>query len=81
MNRKVTTILKEIMVDNVVLEGDALVNHVNNYFVSIAASICAGVPVTQVFTCLAPPVLVSCFFHPASVNEVAGIIKKTKKQR
>ena len=80
MNRKVTTVLKEIKVDNVVLEGDALVNHVNNYFVSIAASICAGVPVTQVFACLAPPVLVSCFFHPASMNEVAGIIKKLKNK-
>ena len=80
LHRKVNIAIKEVQANGVVLRGEALVNHVNNYFVSIAATISAAVPVTQEFTCLAPPVLVSCFFQPASVNEVAGIIKRLKNK-
>ena len=39
LNRKVTTVLNEMMVNGIVLKGDALANHVNNYFVNIAATI------------------------------------------
>ena len=80
LNRKVTVVLKELQANGVTLRGEALVNHVNNYFVSIAATICATVPATQVFTCLAPPVLVSCFFYPASINEVTKILKRLKNK-
>ena len=55
-------------------------NHVNNYFVNIAATIHATVPESSVFMCHAPPVVVSCFFHPACMNEVAGIIKGLKNK-
>ena len=80
LNRNVSAVLKEIRVNGICITGEALVNYANNYFVSIAASICAAVPVTHRFMCLAPPVLESCFFQPASVNEVAGVIMKLKNK-
>ena len=80
LKRKGSTELKEIAVNGMLLKGKSLVEYVNNYFVSIAASICAVIPDTIVFTCLAPPVLVSCFFQPASVEEVSRILKKLKNK-
>ena len=80
LNRKASTVLKEVTVNGVVLNGEALMNHVNDYFVSIAATICAAIPDNTRFICLAPTVLASCFFHPASVDEVTKIIKNLKNK-
>ena len=80
LNRKKHTVLKEVTLNGVVLRGEELMNHVNDYFVSIAATICAAVPETVGFACLAPTLLVSCFFCPASTDEVAKIIMKLKNK-
>ena len=60
--RPVST-LKELMVDGVILKGNSLMNHINKYFINIAANLCVTVPDGMVFRCLAPPVLASCFFY------------------
>ena len=63
--RPVST-LKELMVDGVILKGNALMTHINKYFINIAANLCVTVPDDLVFRCLAPPVLASCFFRPTN---------------
>ena len=54
LNRKVSVVLKELTVNGNILEGEALMNYVNDYFVSIASTICAAVPNSPTLTCLAP---------------------------
>ena len=80
LNRKVTTVLKELTVNGTHLSGEMLMNYVNNYFVSIASTICAAVPNSPLLVCLAPPVLTSCFLQPASVSEVILVIKRLRNK-
>ena len=80
LNRKATITLKELTVNGNTITGEALVNYVNDFFVSIASTICAAVPNSTTLTCYAAPILVSCFFYPASVNEVVLVIKKLKNK-
>ena len=80
LNRKVSIVLKELTINGNLLNGVALMNYVNDYFVSIANTICAAVPNSPALTCLAPPILVSCFLHPAHVSEVILVIKKLKNK-
>ena len=48
LDRKTHTALKEVTFNGVILKGEDLMNHVNDYFVNIAATICAAVPETVV---------------------------------
>ena len=80
LNRKVSPVLKEIINNGVVLKNEALANYTNEYFTNIAATISAAVPGTSVFTCLAPIVSASCFFFPATLEEVVRIIKNLKNK-
>ena len=61
-----------------VLKNEALANYTNEYFTSIAATISTAVPGTSLFTCLTPIVSASCFFFPATIEEVIRIIKNLK---
>ena len=80
LNRKISIVLRELTVNGNILRGEALMNYVNDYFVSIASTICAAVPDSPALTCLAPPILVSCFLQPTNVNEVEIVIKKLKNK-
>ena len=80
LNRKVRPALKEIINNGMVLKNEALANYTNKYFANIAAAISAAVPGTLVFTCLAPIVSASCFFFPATLEEVIRIIKNLKNK-
>ena len=80
LHKNKNTILKELMHNGVVLKGEALVNHANDYFVNIVASITAALPGSVGFTCLSPPVLASCYFHPTDMNEVARVIMSLKNK-
>ena len=77
--RPVST-LKELMVDGVILKGNALMTHINKYFVYIAANLCVTVPDGLVFRCLAPPVLASCYFRPTNALEVSEILRRLKNK-
>ena len=77
--RPVST-LKELMVDGVILKGNALMTHINKYFINIAANLCVTVPDGLVFRCLAPPVLASCFFRPTNALEVSEILRRLKNK-
>ena len=80
LNRSGNPVLKEVTNNGLVLRGVALVNYANDYFVNIAATISADLPGSVVFTCLSPPVLASCFFHPTDTNEVITVIKNLKNK-
>ena len=73
-------VLERVINNGVVLTGEALADYANNYFVSIAATLSSSLPASLAFTCLAPPVVVSCYFYPASFNEVVKIIKNMKNK-
>ena len=54
--------LKQIISDGLVLTGKVMADFVNDYFVNIAAILTSTLHDVVEFTCLLPPVMVSCFF-------------------
>ena len=68
------------MVDGVILKGNALMTHINKYFINIAANLCVAVLGGLVLRCLAPPVLASCFFRPTNALEVSEILRRLKNK-
>ena len=77
LQKRSNPVLTQVIDNGTVLTGETLVNYANNYFINIAATLSNTLPSVD-FTCLAPPVVVSCYFHPASWSEVVKIIKKLK---
>ena len=75
LNKRTNSGWTQVLVNGTVLTGEALANYANNYFVSIANTLSNSLPGPPMFTCLAPPVMVSCYFRPASLSEVIKIIK------
>ena len=73
-------VLEKVIDNGMVLTGETLANYANNYFVSIATTLSNSLPDSLDFTCLAPPVVVSCYFCPASLSEVVKIIKNMKNK-
>ena len=51
-----------IISDGLVLTGKVMAGFVNDYFVNIAAILTSTLYDVAEFTCLWPPVMVSCFF-------------------
>ena len=80
LNRRVNPVLKQVTRNGEVLTGEALANFANDYFVNIAATLTRALPDSIEFACLAPSVMVSCYFCPASLNEVIRIIKSMKNK-
>ena len=73
-------VLEKVIDNGMVLTGETLANYANNYFVSIATTLSNSLPDSLDFTCLAPPVVVSCYFCPASLSEVVKTIKNMKNK-
>ena len=80
LNRRRNPVLKEVTRNGVVLTGEALANFANDFFVNIAATLTRTLPDAAEFSCLAPPVMVSCYFYPASLDEVIRVIKGLKNK-
>ena len=80
LNKKSNQTIQEVVVDGLVLSGEALANYVNNYFINIASSITRGLPQQFVYVCLGMPVRESCFFYPANLMEVMKIVTGLKNR-
>ena len=80
LNEKKNPALKQIISGGLVLTGKVMADFVNDYFVNIAAILISTLHDVLEFTCLLPPVMVSCFFNPASLNEVISVISKLKNR-
>ena len=80
MGKKKTVTLECIEVNGISLTGRYLANHVNNYFVTAAASLISGMVRPLTCTFLSPPVLASCFLYPATWFEVRLIIRRLKNK-
>ena len=75
LNKKKNPVLKQILCNGLVLKGKVMADFVNEYFVSIAATLTGALQEASEFACLSPPVMVSCFFSPASLSEVINVIR------
>ena len=62
LNKKNNPALKQIISDGLILTGKVMADFVNDYFVNIAAILTSTLYDVVEFTCLSPPVMVSCFF-------------------
>ena len=80
VNKKKNPALKQIISDGLVLTGKVMADFVNDYFVNIAAILTSTLHDVVEFTCLSPPGMVSCFFNPASLNEVISVISRLKNR-
>ena len=78
--RKKDNSLKYLNIDGTLLTGLPLVNYVNNYFASAALSVTRGLQPPDVYPFLTPPVPNSCFFYPATQNEVGRAIMNLKNK-
>ena len=80
MGKKKSVSLERVEVDGIIVTGQHLANHANDYFVTAAASLVSGMvlPLTYIF--FTPPVLASCFLYPATWVEVQIIIKGLKNK-
>ena len=80
MGKKKSVSLERVEVDGIIVTGQHLANHANDYFVTAAASLVSGIvlPLTHIF--FTPPELASCFLYPATWVEVQIIIKGLKNK-
>ena len=80
LNRKNCQVLKEIVVNEVVLKGERMVDYINEYFVNAASTVTRGLPHTNGFVCLAARTRESCFFLPTDIVEVKKVIMGLKNE-
>ena len=80
LNKRKNPVLKQIAYNGLVLTGGVMADFVNNYFVSIATTLTGTLQEVSEFVCLSPPVMVSCFFYPASLSEVFNVISRLKNR-
>ena len=78
LNRKSRAVLDELRANGVKLKGKVLVDYINEFFINTALNISVTISSPSVLRCLAPRVVMSCFFRPASVPEILDIIRKLK---
>ena len=62
LNKKNNPALKQIISDGLIFTGKVMADFVNDYFVNIATILTSTLYDVVEFTCLSPPVMVSCFF-------------------
>ena len=62
LNKKNNPALKQIISDGLILTGKVMADFVNDYFGNIAAILTSTLYDVVEFTCLSPPVMVSCFY-------------------
>ena len=80
LNRKNSQMMKEIVVNGEVLNGEAMVNSINQYFINAANTATRELPQTNGFICLAVRTGVSCFFLPTIISEVRKVIMNLKNK-
>ena len=80
LNTRNNQTIPEAVVNGAVLSGEALTNHVNNYFINIASSITKGLPQQPMYVCLGIPVRESCFFYPINLMEIMNILAGLKNR-
>ena len=78
LNKRSNQTIQEVVVNGVVLSGEALAIHVNNYFINIVSSITRGLPNQLVYVCLGMPVRESFFFYPTNFMEIMKIVTAEK---
>ena len=78
--RKRNNTLRYLKIDDTLLTGLPLVNHINHYFATAALNVTRGLRPPEFYPFLTPPVPNSCFLYPATTPEVIRIIMNLKNR-